>query len=180
MDYSYIVTYTGKRIYPLDPDPDEICIEDIAHALSNKCRFGGHTRAFYSVAQHSIIVSNFCGDPLNGLLHDAAEAYLADVASTIKPAFPLLNKAEFLLMEAIYAHFDLPDVTEEAKKAIKLTDKSVLRLEWNALMNNPNGYALHPKLMEAPKMHWELAGFWPPIEAKRVFLRRFRELYKED
>ena len=50
----WIQTFTGKRMYPLDPKPEDICIEDIAHALSNICRFTGHTKKFYSVGEHSI------------------------------------------------------------------------------------------------------------------------------
>lgn len=55
----WIQTFTGRRFWPLDPRPEDVCIEDIAHALSLKCRFGGHCTRFYSVAEHSVHVSNY-------------------------------------------------------------------------------------------------------------------------
>jgi len=177
MSNRYMITYTGRKVYPLDPDPDTICIEDIAHHLSNICRFTGAVNTHYSVAQHSIIVSNFCGSPLHGLMHDAAEAYLFDITSTIKPLFPDLIRIETILMEAIYAHFDLPDVPEDEKKAIHLTDRSVLRCEWEALMNDPNEHGLGVDMSNIPHLHFKLGGCFSPVEAERVFLKRFKELY---
>src|SRR3990167_7144636 len=83
---TWIQTYTGKRFNLLDPDIDSIDIEDIAHALSMQCRYTGHTLVFYSVAEHSVHVSRITdsSDSLWGLLHDASEAYLGDVASPLK------------------------------------------------------------------------------------------------
>ena len=86
-----IITRTGKLFYPLEPRPEDVDPRDIAHALAHKCRYTGHTEPFYSVAQHSLLVSHILGTMkvspevrLQGLLHDAAEAYLPDVASPIK------------------------------------------------------------------------------------------------
>src|SRR6266496_1501995 len=81
-----IMTYSGELITPLNPDPDDIQIEDIAHALSNQCRFSGHCKQFYSVAEHSCRVSDLCSyeHQLGGLLHDGTEAYLSDIARPIK------------------------------------------------------------------------------------------------
>jgi hypothetical protein len=78
----WIQTFSGVQMHPLDPRPEDVRIDDIAHALSNLCRFTGHTRTFYSVAQHSVLVSRNVPPPaaLLGLLHDAAEAYLSDIA----------------------------------------------------------------------------------------------------
>ena len=81
-----IVTYTGKVFDFLDPQPEMVCIEDIAHALANICRYTGHVRKFYSVAQHCVLMADayLPGDPLQKLLHDAAEAYVGDMASPWK------------------------------------------------------------------------------------------------
>ena len=79
-------SFTGVHIYPLDPRPEDICIEDIAHALSNACRFTGMVKSFYSVGEHSVHVSHACEerDALWGLMHDASEAYLGDLNSPTK------------------------------------------------------------------------------------------------
>src|SRR5690242_720613 len=81
-----IRTYTGRAFSPLDPNPDDIVIEDIAHALSLNCRFTGHVRWHYSVAQHSVLCSEIVPSEyaLTALLHDASEAYLSDIARPIK------------------------------------------------------------------------------------------------
>ena len=87
----YIQTVSGRRVNPLDPSPADIDVHDIAVALSNQCRFGGHTRRYYSVAQHACIVSDqmlergsSAHDALWGLLHDASEAYLVDLPHPLK------------------------------------------------------------------------------------------------
>src|SRR5690606_5290032 len=77
----WMQTFTGRAVYPLDLRPDDIDIQDIAHALSMQCRYAGHTRQFYSVAEHSVHVARWCRQygpaaALEGLLHDATEAYL--------------------------------------------------------------------------------------------------------
>jgi 5'-deoxynucleotidase YfbR-like HD superfamily hydrolase len=83
---SWIQTYQGGCFEPFNPHPDQIHIRDIAHALALTCRFTGHCLDFYSVAQHSVMVSQIVSHKhaLAGLLHDASEAYLTDVASPIK------------------------------------------------------------------------------------------------
>ena len=174
----YIITYTGNKICPANPDPEQVCIEDIAHSLAYKCRFNGHTKYYFSVAQHSIIVSNFCSHKLYGLLHDAAEAYLSDVATTVKHLFPTMRYAEEILQETINYKFGL-DVDSEVRNQTKLVDKAVLLLEWNALMDNPNRIPLAVDMTGVPELHWQLNGYFMPVEAERVFLKRFKELYNE-
>src|SRR5215218_7185183 len=78
----FIQTLSGRRVNPLEPSPDDIDPADIARALANLCRFGGHSRAFYSVAQHSVIVCDLLeqrdatpDEMMAALLHDAAEAW---------------------------------------------------------------------------------------------------------
>ena len=90
---SWIQTFTGRKVYPLALKPSDVCVEDIAHALSMKCRFNGHCREFYSVAEHSTRVAMILpkGKQVFGLLHDAAEAYLPDVCAPIKSAVYVAN-----------------------------------------------------------------------------------------
>src|ERR1017187_3148745 len=72
----FISLFSGMRFWPLDPNPEKILIADIAHALAHQCRFGGHASKFYSVAEHSVHISQLClpEHALWGLLHDASEA----------------------------------------------------------------------------------------------------------
>lgn len=85
---TWILTHTGKRPDLLHPRIEDICLEDIAHALARIGRFTGHGDCFISVAQHCVHVSDLCPFDLKpwGLLHDATEAYLGDVSSPLKQA----------------------------------------------------------------------------------------------
>jgi len=107
----WIQTYTGGKFYPLDPRPEEIYIEDIAHSLARTCRFNGHGQAFYSVAQHSCIVSSQvpAPDKLWGLLHDSAEAYIGDMVSPLKnlPEFTFYREIEKNILFAVADKFCL-------------------------------------------------------------------------
>lgn len=140
-----IRTFTGKYVNPLNPDPDTICIEDIAHALSQICRFGGHLPYFYSVADHSLAVSYCLPDEhaLAGLLHDASEAYLCDIPSPVKRMIPGYAEAEDRLMKVIAAKFGFPWPVPEM---VKVMDRERLETEWKNIMIDPMplGHA-HPK-----------------------------------
>src|SRR5574341_694227 len=83
---SYIHTHSGRWVNPLDLQPEDVCIEDICHALSNQCRWSGHTREFYSVGQHCVLASRIVAKPFkfDALLHDGAEGYLQDMAKPLK------------------------------------------------------------------------------------------------
>ena len=166
----WLATYTGTWILPLDPDPKAITIDDIAHALSNQCRFTGHTRRFYSTAQHSVLVSSIVpeSDMLWGLLHDASEAYLSDIARPIKHAAGSFGKtykrAEAKLTLAIAERFGLP---LEMPASIKDADRMLLRAEQRDLMpNDPSEGPIYDKYIDP----------WGPAKAERKFLERFKEL----
>lgn len=170
----HIVTYTGKAIEPLNPDPALIDIEDIAHALSNCCRFCGHVRRFYSVAQHSVMVSRIVPHEhaLAGLLHDASEAYLSDIARPIKqqPEFGTVYKAaETRLMCAISEKFG----TEwPLPPSVKRADEILLRTEQRDLM---------PDLLrfEGDEYLDERISPWGPSWAKYEFLQQYARLTGE-
>src|SRR5277367_2680014 len=138
-DNEYIRTYTGHKCWPCDPRVEDIHIEDIAHALSLLCRFTGHVREFYSVGDHSLRVSELCSpeNKLWGLLHDASEAYLADVARPVKrnEVFgAYYKKVEGGLMAVIAEKFGL--VMPESPE-VKTFDNILLRTEQRDLMPVP-------------------------------------------
>ena len=118
----WMQTFTGEKFYPLDPRPEEIHLEDIAHALALTNRFGGHIPEPYSVAQHSLIVAGYCPEDLRlcGLMHDAPEAYLGDMVAPLKRGMPEFKAAEDRLWSAIAKRFDLPDPIPSAVMNIDL------------------------------------------------------------
>ena len=166
----WIMTYTGIHFYFLDPYPDEICIEDIAHALSMQCRFGGHSRNFYSVAEHSYYVSMFSpwGYKKAGLLHDASEAYLVDIPRPIKHSVNMsgYRAIEDKLQKTIDHKFSVDS------KTVKQWDREVFSHEVLALMKHPEQYANVPELKISP-IH--ISG-WLPNYAEEMFLERYKEL----
>ena len=138
---SYITTVTGIHFYPLNPNPKDIDIEDIAHALSLICRANGHFRHFYSVAQHSIacaeeaIERGYSPEVILGcLLHDASEAYLCDVTRPVKKHIPQYLQAEEKLQEVIWKRFIGRELTDAEKKLIFEIDDDILSMEFHLLM----------------------------------------------
>ncbi|WP_217497500.1 phosphohydrolase [Trinickia violacea] len=164
-----MITFTGRRIDVLDPHPEQIDIRDIAHALANQCRFAGHTRVFYSVADHSIRVAGQLPMPhrLGGLLHDATEAYLGDAISPLKRVLPELVALEETWWTAIATHFALPRVLPPA---VKLADSVLLATELRDLTQ-----AAHTTAKQDP-LPIALDEPIVPLtadEAEDVFLRLF-------
>lgn len=139
-----IQTYTGLDVDPFTMCTLEVRIKDIAHALSQLCRFNGHTQTFYSVAQHSVLVSRRCTpeNALYGLLHDASEAFLSDLPTPLKvrPEFATYRAAEKRLQNIIYLAFGLEP---EEPTEVKHVDKRVFVTEARDLMTNPIPYGDH-------------------------------------
>lgn len=129
-----IRTFTGKYIDVFNPDPEMICIEDIAHALAQTPRFGGHLKHFYSVAHHSMHCSELVrNDKLAALMHDASEAYLTDMPRPIKMQMPQYREVEDRLMTVISKKFGFQ---YPLSKEVKIADENALSYEWNILMIN--------------------------------------------
>jgi hypothetical protein len=132
-----ITTFSGIRFWPLIPNPADIRIEDIAHALSNQCRFAGHASKFYSVAEHSVHVSKLSApeDALWGLLHDASEAYLVDLPRPLKllPEFAPYREAEHRLQRAVAARFGLPP---DQPASVTEADDTMLWIEAHSLLGS--------------------------------------------
>lgn len=130
---TWIQTYTGIKFDLLDPQPEMINILDIAHSLSNICRFTGHCKHFYSVAQHSVFVSRLVPPDLaiQGLLHDATEAYVSDMAGPLKAELSEYRKIEDKIWTVIARAFNLP---EKLDPAVKRADGIMLVTERRDLM----------------------------------------------
>lgn len=169
----WIGTYTGKKFYPLDPRIEDIDILDIAHALSNVCRFTGHVNMFYSVAQHSVLAARYAPGHLMlaALLHDASEAYLCDLSRPVKhdPEMHAYRAAEKRLMRVIEHKFnvvcDHPTI-HEIDTRLLLTEKRDLMPtspDWGVRWGTLEPYA-------------ERIVPWTPGRASREFIDTFINL----
>lgn len=143
-----IRTYSGIMFDLINPNPKDIKIIDIAWALSNTCRFAGHSSEFISVAKHSVSVSYSVPDvaALAGLLHDAAEAYLMDVPRPLKHSglFEAYIKAEDHLQQMIYTKYNV-ELNEDIIAAVKKADDINLGKEQDMYMlkKQPLGAYIH-------------------------------------
>jgi len=175
---TYLLTYTGREFYPLHPDPNNVDIKDIAHSLSNSCRFTGHISKFYSVAQHSVIVSHLCQpeNALAGLLHDASEAYLSDIARPVKYTEKMegYREIEALLEKTINEKFGIPyPMSADVKYA---DDMALLAEGYQLFKPIPNWVIARLKAANLEKPLVTLDGAWLPSVAEGKFMKRFLEL----
>lgn len=169
---AWLQTYTGRQFWPLRPRGEDIDLLDIAHALSNQCRFAGHTRSFYSVAEHSVYVSRIVPPEWAavGLLHDASEAYLMDVPRPIKGHLGGYREMEEALMWTVCARFNLTG-NPAAWAAVKYADNAMLAAERDQVMG------IAPALWGALPPAADIAiAMLPPAEARALFLARAHEL----
>lgn len=168
---NWLQTYSGRKFWPLDPRPEEVDLNDIAHALSNLCRFAGHSLEFYSVAQHSVLVSQIVPPKaaLWGLLHDAAEAYCVDLPRPIKhdPGAAWYREVEQRIMCAVCERFGLAPVQPAS---VSWADQVLLSTERRDLMTHSPGWHVH----ERPLI--KRIEPWAPKEARHQFIQRAEEL----
>ena len=132
-----IETYTGGEFRPFDPQPAEVRLLDIAAGLAHTCRFGGHCRQFYSVAEHSLYVSREFETPrlrLLGLLHDAGEAYLGDVPRPIKAELDRIESVETAVLEAVWAGLGVDPPTAGEWERVMAADDRLLAHEADHLL----------------------------------------------
>jgi 5'-deoxynucleotidase YfbR-like HD superfamily hydrolase len=175
---NFMHTFSGKMFRYLKPDPEDVCIEDIAHGLSQLNRFVGQTTKPYSVAQHSVLVSQTCPKEfaLYGLLHDASEAYTNDVCRVLKlsPGMGIYKWYENLAMSAVCKKFGLP---EKEPAEVKTADLVLLLTEKRDLFKNTCLWAVNKydgtSHLEPLK---KKIRPWTAEEAEEKFLDRFTQL----
>ncbi len=165
-------TLGGTLVNLRQPTPEMFVIEDIARSLSMLVRWTGHVNQFYSVAEHSFLISLNCGDnPLDqlwGLLHDAPESVLGDMSSPLKalPEFAAFRLLERRIMSAICLRFGLPmhepAIVRQCDTAIRCNERRALR-------------GAVPKYGERP-LPASIEG-WSPKKAEAMFLAQFHSLY---
>lgn len=172
---NWMQTHSGLQFTPFDPQPEQICLEDIAHALAFNCRYNGHSKKFYSVAEHSVYVSYIVSeeDALWGLLHDAAEAYISDLPKPFKDGIAEhIDPHEEKILWAIAEKFGLeelyPPSVKKADWAVLVAERTQVMEHqehiWDSVVNFPD---------DPPEIEIE---FWPPHVAKQRFIGRFLEL----
>lgn len=166
-----ILTVSGAYFDFENPEQSAFGIADVAHALAHLCRFTGHVRRFYSVAEHSYHCSYLVPpeDALAALLHDAAEAFLGDVSRPLKSLLPGYRALEDRIEPVVLARFGLPPVLPPSVKA---ADKAMLLVEQRQAMGDAG--RPWPGLGEwVPEVELE---FWEPTSACDWFLARYLEL----
>jgi hypothetical protein len=176
---SCIVTRSSQYFDYLRPHDYDYQIEEIAHALSNLCRFTGHGNKFYSVAEHSVLVSNIVPEEfaLEALLHDATEAFVGDVASPLKALLPDYKVIEKNIYKCIANTFGIPMVmSKEVHEADNLAywiERSQLCFTTpdtlTPLLNKENAYRGNSVSLKV----------FPPKEAYSNFLQRYVDLTNE-
>ena len=174
----FIELASGRSMRPLAPEVGDILIMDIARGLSNQCRFSGQTQGHYSVAQHSVHVSELlqtwgCSQMIQlwGLMHDASEAYLVDIPMPLKhaAAFAPYRDAEARLMKVICHRFALPIAEPER---VRVADGVLLATEARDLM--PFRPEHWKGLKEAPLI--EKIVPWTCVAAEHNFITRYARL----
>lgn len=169
---SWILTASGVKFDLRNPRSADVRIGDIAHALARICRFTGHTRAFYSVAQHSVGVANLLPRHLAriGLLHDATEAYVGDMSSPLKELLPEYQAIEHEVWRAIAIHFGM---REKLPPAVKRADLEMLAAERRALLPEDNIEWVCLRGIITPTVNLVP---WDPETACRRFIEEYQRL----
>jgi hypothetical protein len=192
-DASWIQTYQGEPFWPNTPDASEVDIHDIAHSLALSCRWTGHVRRHFSVGQHSVLVSReverqmracaSLSDRLHpdwhglkncwalwGLMHDASEAYISDVARPTKMKLAEYKVVEAAIMKQVCIAFGLPEAMPHLAHEV---DDQMLFAEARDLMRKPPmPWTYVPKIGHYSKKIRPWPMWWTEI----AFLRRYSEL----
>lgn len=186
MNDAHVMTHTGKMFNPFHPDENLICIEDIAHALSMQCRYNGHLKKFYSVAEHSIdvaLVLKKLGLPaktqLLGLLHDAVEAYLSDVPAPVKKYLPDFKNLEDNLSSTIIRklHPLFRDLSVNDFFFVNLIDKDISIIEARKLLGEAEWNSVET-IFDTKNLDYMFFRISSKV-AEKIFKKVYRSLLEE-
>lgn len=177
--YGWIGTYSGGRISPFNPRPEDIRMQDIVASLPHICRFGGQIIWLYSVATHSCMIYEYGKQALGvtnekelawALLHDAAEAYIGDVPRPVKHAIPAFQEIDNRIMAAIAEKYDLGECPEWVKYA----DRHIVAREAHVLFPTP------PDWTDAYDDLGTEVPVWDVDESRHQFLFRLKAVMGDD
>jgi hypothetical protein len=168
-----MMTFSGKYFIPGNPKPDQICIEDIAHALAAEPRYNGHTKYPYSVAQHSVNMYKVAPKAfkLESLLHDATEAYMKDIPTALKSLLPEYQRLEDNLYTLLAGMFGFP---AEMSPQVKETDMRMLVTEAAHLFPADRRERWWVEMPFEPYPYID-SSYWEPNRAEDLFLQAFYE-----
>lgn len=168
----WMLTYTGKRFWPLDPDPEDVDIIDIGHALGMLCRYNGHCQRFYSVAEHSVLLSQHLEKhsrdaALWALMHDSAEAYISDLIRPVKFFIKDFHVLEERILGVIAQHFNLP---AQIPDVVHQADDTFINDEGKQLFDKAPWVAPN-----SPTLGIQLKLLYP-VDAKYDYLKQYTRL----
>lgn len=176
-----ITTFSGRVMDPCNSVPSDFCAIDIAHALAMKCRYNGHCRFFYSVAQHSVLCAQAAQragmDARWALMHDAAEAYLCDVPRPVKSRLQGFAEMELRLLKSIAAWLDLPD-PDPLPLHVRVIDDQMVAAEWSLMMPDSVAAQFEP-LPDSSPLHDLVIVPWALEKGKVEFLSMFKRFFPE-
>ncbi|SMB87803.1 hypothetical protein SAMN05660772_02742 [Pasteurella testudinis DSM 23072] len=181
---NWIKTYSHKHIDYTAPDPNQICITDIAHHLSLENRFMGQSEAPYSVANHLLFclaIAEHLGYPpylcLRVLMHDFAEAYVKDVPTPLKRLLPDFMAIEARFEQAIEVRYGLPEISDTEKDLVKRVDLIALKMEKEALLSNESDWAQLEGVTTVPIPLKVLSPKTAEAELKQAFHRAYEAVF---
>lgn len=191
----FIMTSTKNRFYYSDFNSEDILVEDVGNSLSNQPRYCGHTNEFYSIAEHSVILSLVVPDSLKkyALMHDASEAYISDLPHPVKCKLSDYTDMEERIMDCVMEKFDLTYPDSGDYKYFKKMDRVIVVYEMRELFDltdnelygifggERNLYSIYERTQDTSNLEKYFQDFEPssPAKSKYLFFNRFEELFNE-
>jgi len=176
--HGYITTSSGRRIDLSRMHPSDVVLSDVVHALGMQCRYNGHVRSFYSVAEHVVMVCTLAerehghGSPIAraALLHDAGEAYVGDFPSPLKRLVPGFREFERGIEAVVCEALRLPPPDDGVWECVKVYDRHALHQEASCLFSPPP-----PWVREVPVRYLHPVHCLSPRDASLRLALKLRE-----